>query len=69
MISLNLQGGLMDESTCKAFENSPWFADALLIRKYDELGKQKNLQVPGLDHYYELLIQHTRVVTERTSHA
>lgn len=69
MISLNLQGGLMDESTCKAFESSPWFADALLIRKYDELGKQKNLQVPGLDHYYELLIQHTRVVTERTSHA
>ena len=67
--SFELQGGLMDESTCRAFESSPWFADALLVRKYDELGKQRNLDVPNLDHYYELLIQHTRVVTERTENA
>lgn len=63
--SLMLQGGAMDSSTCKAFEGSPWFADALLIRKYDEAGKQPDLDVPGLPHYHERLIQHTRVVQER----
>ncbi|WP_430461963.1 HD domain-containing protein [Thalassolituus sp. LLYu03] len=66
--SLELQGGLMDDSTCRAFEASPWFTDALRLRKYDELGKQLGLSVPDIDHYYELLIQHTRVVQERVSH-
>ncbi len=66
--SLELQGGWMDESTCRAFESSPWFVDALRLRKYDEQGKQPALQVPGIDHYYELLIQHTRVVQERNTH-
>lgn len=66
--SLELQGGLMDDSTCRAFESSPWFADALRLRKYDEQGKQPGLKVPDIDHYYELLIQQTRVVQERVSH-
>ena len=67
--SLMLQGGFMDESTCRAFESSPWFQDALLIRKYDELGKQANLVVPDLSHYHERLIQHTRVVKEKQQYA
>jgi len=67
--SLMLQGGLMDNSTCRAFEGSPWFADALRIRKYDEAGKQPALAVPDLSHYHERLIQHTRVVKERLQHA
>lgn len=63
--SLMLQGGPMDESTCRAFESSPWFNDALLLRKYDELGKDMTFQAPGLEHHMERLIQHTRVVKAR----
>lgn len=72
--SFLLQGGLMDTSTCSAFESSPWFADALLLRKYDELGKQgkafrAELPILTLDNFYELLIKHTRIVKERNSYA
>lgn len=67
--SLMLQGGEMDDSTCRAFESSPWFSDALRIRKYDECGKKTDLAVPDLSHYHERLIQHTRVVKERLQHA
>jgi predicted HD phosphohydrolase len=72
--SFLLQGGLMDASTCHAFESSPWFFDVLLLRKYDELGKQVVMKDNGfsslvLDDFYELLIQHSRVVTERNTYA
>jgi len=72
--SFLLQGGIMDASTCHAFESSPWFADALLLRKYDELGKQAEMKDSGfgplvLNDFYELLIQHSRVVTERNTYA
>lgn len=65
--SLQLQGGLMDDSTCRAFESSPWFSDALLLRKYDELGKQLKMaecyvSTINLDTFYELLVQHSRVM-------
>lgn len=72
--SFLLQGGIMDVSTCHAFESSPWFTDALLLRKYDELGKQAEIKNPDfsqlvLNNFYELLIQHTRIVKERRSYA
>lgn len=67
--SLLLQGGLMDDNTCRAFESSPWFSDALRLRKYDEAGKEIALSVPDFNHYKERLIQHTRVVKEKQEHA
>jgi predicted HD phosphohydrolase len=72
--SFLIQGGLMDVSTCHAFESSPWFTDALLLRKYDELGKQKTMNDAAfkplkLDDFYELLIEHTRIVKERANYA
>jgi predicted HD phosphohydrolase len=72
--SFVLQGGVMDASTCHAFESSPWFSDALLLRKYDELGKQVEIKDAGfnplvLDDFYELLIEHTRIVKERATYA
>lgn len=63
--SLMLQGGPMDESTCRAFESSPWFHDALLLRKYDELGKDTEMDAPGLAHHMERLIQNTCIVKAR----
>lgn len=72
--SFLLQGGLMDESTCNAFESSPWFSDALLLRKYDELGKKIKIKDAGfnqlvLGDFYELLIEHTCIVKERNTYA
>ena len=73
--SFLLQGGMMDASTCHAFESSPWFTDALLLRKYDELGKQVKRTDAGINNhlalndFYELLIEHTRIVKERATYA
>lgn len=76
--SLQLQGGLMDASTCHLFESSPWFTDALLLRKYDEMGKQIDFKCSPqtasvnpltFDDFYELLIKHTRIMKERNSYA
>lgn len=76
--SFQLQGGLMDASTCYAFESSPWFTDALLLRKYDEMGKQIDFKCSPqtasvnpltFDDFYELLIKHTRIMKERNSYA
>ena len=53
--SLRLQGGEMDQRSQKAFEGSPWFRQALLLRQFDELGKDSTLRAPGFDAYSELL--------------
>lgn len=66
--SLTLQGGLMTESTCSVFESSPWYDSALKLRQYDDRAKVQNMKVPSIDAYFELLIQHTRIMKERTIH-
>lgn len=48
-LSLNLQGGSMDQEEAKLFERSPYFRDALLLRQCDEGGKDVALtQLPDL---------------------
>lgn len=38
--SLKLQGGLMTADECAAFEAEPFFADAVKLRVWDDLGKK-----------------------------
>ena len=49
--SLALQGGQFDAEEIAAFESSPHFADAVRLRRYDDLGKQPGMHTPDLEHY------------------
>lgn len=39
--SFHLQGGLMSQAECAAFEAEPYFTDALKLRVWDDLGKSQ----------------------------
>lgn len=55
LLSLRLQGGPMSDEEAQRFAAQPFFEDALRLRRYDDAGKQKGLQVPTLDTYFEML--------------
>ena len=61
-ISLNLQGGPMDEEECAEFRSNPHFDSAVRLRRWDDLAKVVGLETPGLDHY---LSHVTSVATPR----
>jgi phosphonate degradation associated HDIG domain protein len=54
-LSLKLQGGPMSDEEVRAFEAEPFFADAVTIRRFDDMGKQPGWSVPGLASYRPLL--------------
>jgi len=49
--SLALQGGPFSQAEAAEFEMHPFFQDAIELRRYDELGKEPEMQTPGLEHY------------------
>jgi phosphonate degradation associated HDIG domain protein len=51
--SLQVQGGPFGEQGVAAFEREPFFADAVKLRRWDDLAKIDGLMVPALDHYAE----------------
>ena len=53
--SLELQGGIFDESQVKAFEDLPYASQATRLRRYDDLAKVAGLSTPPLSHYEELM--------------
>jgi predicted HD phosphohydrolase len=57
--SLNLQGGPMAPHECKAFEAEPFFADAVKLRVWDDLGKKSSwfeeTRQDALDHLEALM--------------
>ena len=54
--SLEMQGGPMQPHEITAFETEEGWQAAVALRKYDDLGKQPDRDVPGLDSYRELLL-------------
>lgn len=54
--TLELQGGPMSEDEIKAFESNPEHRNAVALRRWDEYGKQPDLDVPAFAHYRELLV-------------
>lgn len=54
-LSLQLQGGPMDEREAQSFRQSPFFDDAIRLRRYDDTGKRDGWQVPDLESYRPLL--------------
>jgi len=55
LLSLRLQGGAMSAEEAQQFAAQPFFADAVRLRRYDDAGKQRGLQVPGLETYFPML--------------
>lgn len=49
--SLELQGGIFNPGQAAAFIAQPYAADAVRLRRYDDLAKTPGLEVPDLDYY------------------
>lgn len=55
VLSLKLQGGVMNEEEVKAFEASPHLEAALLLRRADEAAKVPGLKSPPIETYADRL--------------
>lgn len=53
--SLELQGGQMTLDEIEDFEADPHFADAILLRRCDEEGKQPDCSPPSLQSYFPMI--------------
>lgn len=49
--SLALQGGPMSAAEVSEFEASPYFDDAVQLRRFDDLGKAPGMATPTLEHF------------------
>ena len=54
-ISLKLQGGPLNNKESKEFENKEYFNSAVLVRKFDEAAKKKDVKIKSIDNYKSLL--------------
>src|SRR5262249_38940149 len=62
--SLALQGGPMTAAEAEAFLKRPAAADAIRLRRYDEMGKVTGAEIEGLEAYRPIVLSQ---VIERTS--
>ncbi|MEZ5728448.1 MAG: hypothetical protein R3E48_10870 [Burkholderiaceae bacterium] len=49
--SLAIQGGPMSDDEADRFERLPGFADALALRRWDEQGKDPDMDTPAIEHF------------------
>ena len=55
LLSLELQGGPMSPEEAAEFENHPHWREACRVRRWDDLGKVPEANVPPLEHYRAVL--------------
>ena len=55
MLSLRLQGGPLTSTQCRRFERSPFAAEAVRLRRWDDAGKVTGRLTPGLGQYWPIL--------------
>lgn len=55
--SLGLQGGVFSEAEAEKFMMQPFAAEAVRLRRYDDLAKVKDKQVPALAHFADYVRQ------------
>ena len=60
MHSLALQGGPFNEQEARAFLHQPFAAEAVRLRRYDDLAKVAGQPTPELGHYLPVLAQAAR---------
>ena len=55
LLSLQLQGGPMNEDEQRRFEEEPFAPQAVLLRRWDDAAKTPGKATPSLDYYMALL--------------
>ena len=55
-ISLELQGGIMNDKESKEFENNEFFESSIKLRKFDEGAKKIGLKIKSINEYKNLLV-------------
>ena len=58
-VSLELQGGIMNDEESLKFEKNHYFKNAIQLRKFDESAKKENLKIKKIEDYKDLLISKT----------
>lgn len=53
--SLKLQGGPMSSEEQADFESNPFYQDAVRLRRWDDRGKDPDMQTADLDHFLALV--------------
>jgi phosphonate degradation associated HDIG domain protein len=66
LLSLKLQGGALDESAAHSFERQPYAKDAVRLRRWDDQGKIRGLEVPGLESYRAMIEQQSKHRSSRS---
>ena len=54
-VSLELQGGLLNEKEAKLFEKEEFFKQSIKVRKFDEAAKKVGLKIKDIIQYTDLL--------------
>ena len=55
IISLELQGGIMNDKEAKKFTSLKFHKEAIMLRKYDDDGKMPNIKIKKIDDYQNLI--------------
>lgn len=55
IVSLKLQGGTMSDEEKAEFESSPFWKEALELRRWDDLAKEVDFETPGLEYYLPMV--------------
>lgn len=50
--SFQVQGGFMSPEEVQQFEAEPFYREAVMLRKWDDQGKNAHAQVPDIDAYF-----------------
>lgn len=56
--TLEFQGGKMSESEAIEFENDANFNLYVAIRRWDDLSKKQNIEIPSLERYKQMIVSH-----------
>jgi gamma-butyrobetaine dioxygenase len=63
-LSLELQGGPFSDDEAAEFERRPYYREAVRLRAWDDMAKVSGLEVPGLEHYREMLMRQATLARE-----
>ena len=55
VVSLELQGGVLDTKEAKLFESQEFFKEAIMLRKFDEAAKKVGVKIKDIIQYKDLL--------------
>lgn len=58
MVTLQWQGGAMSPAEVRLFAQTPFFADIVAVRLWDELGKDPMVMVPPHTYFEPVILQH-----------